>query len=791
MSSDNATSTPSSGTVRKRLRFNLEPSTAPGGPTDGNEQYQAPLKVATNSSKGFILASLPSEMQQKVQSESNKLLQSWSTYWNSQNTLNERNNDPEFIPPEAKIKLLLQPLERVSRDPGFISLSQQAGEVVKQCRKLLRGPVLAMHKMNAEALLLEIQEDFVKYTLMLTKLFIAHVVGKGYEVDQHLVVANLLANHENLILPWIKLQADDFKKIYREVSQLHEFPSSVQPPSSASGTGDSTNGQETSQSNETSGQNSNTGARRFQRMTVEEFLSKKASEGKLTLGELDHLNKGPTNLRLMFAENLGYDKNNPPPLQSSTEATDQMDIDGDSDGNRTTQDGLPGSSSTNNGTDGARQGVTNQGLVLSVLNHLSMTIKGALIDPIEQYRRQIELNAQAARVKKEIKKMNTVEQTDKVAERLESEPSADPTLLKILVKDGAEKAVKKILAEKESKSSKEKRGQGKSSLKSNATTSSSKKSSSKKSPGKRGNDSGAEDSNNATDTDKKGSAKRKSRNSSKKKKDATKTPRSMRIYGETLLDKRHSRPMNLAFHDLTTGKVIPKKFKAVLGLSYKFIITPGKTWSKVKPSLERFERDTHLKVFFADDPTEATAPPLRVKSIWRPPANAIPSEVDRRILAFSRGISSMFEERLGDSNLLPYQRRILFELRELRDYIIVKSDKGLGPCAIEFERYARAALVHLTNPDNYLMLTEAEATQMAKATVKSILGWKAKNRKYIDDDSAAYIEKKTVEHSKEPHGLFYIMLKIHKLGPSLDGPLKTRPVVSDCSSVIHPIGKLG
>ena len=96
-------------------------------------------------------------------------------------------------------------------------------------------------------------------------------------------------------------------------------------------------------------------------MTVEEFLSKKASEGKLTLGELDHLNKGPTNLRLMFAGNLGYDKNNPPPIQSGTEATDQMDIDGDSDGNRTTQDGLSGSSSTNNGTDGARRGVTNEG----------------------------------------------------------------------------------------------------------------------------------------------------------------------------------------------------------------------------------------------------------------------------------------------------------------------------------------------------------------------------------------------------------------------------------------------
>ena len=117
----------------------------------------------------------------------------------------------------------------------------------------------------------------------------------------------------------------------------------------------------------------------------------------------------------------------------------------------------------------------------------------------------------------------------------------------------------------------------------------------------------------------------------------------------------------------------------------------------------------------------------------------------------------MFQDRPGVSNLLPYQRRILFELKELRDYIIVKSDKGLGPCAIEFERYVRAALAHLTNPDNYLMLTEAEATQMAKATVKAIFSWKAKNRKYIDDDSAQYIEKKTTDHSKDPFGQFYVL----------------------------------
>jgi len=260
-------------------------------------------------------------------------------------------------------------------------------------------------------------------------------------------------------------------------------------------------------------------------------------------------------------------------------------------------------------------------------------------------------------------------------------------------------------------------------------------------------------------------------------------------YGETLLDKHHSRPKNLAFHDLTAGRVMPRACKSVLGLSYKFVPTPIKTWADVGPSLARFDRDTQLKVFFAGDPMENVAPPLRLKSTWRPPATAIPCEVDSRIAEFSRGIRKLYQERSGISNLLPFQRRTLFELKNLKDLIIVKSDKGLGPCAIEFERYVRGALAHLTNPDNYQMLTEAEAQQMAQATVKDIYGWISKNRKYIDDDSAAYIRKKTRENAEDPFGVFYVMLKIHKMGESYEGPLKTRPVVSDCASAIHPIGK--
>jgi hypothetical protein len=76
---------------------------------------------------------------------------------------------------------------------------------------------------------------------------------------------------------------------------------------------------------------------------------------------------------------------------------------------------------------------------------------------------------------------------------------------------------------------------------------------------------------------------------------------------------------HLAFHDLTTGGILPQSANTLLGLGLKYIPTPriNTLPDKQDKSLSRFERDFSLKVFFAGDTEESSSvnTKLRLKSI--------------------------------------------------------------------------------------------------------------------------------------------------------------------------------
>ena len=123
-------------------------------------------------------------------------------------------------------------------------------------------------------------------------------------------------------------------------------------------------------------------------------------------------------------------------------------------------------------------------------------------------------------------------------------------------------------------------------------------------------------------------------------------------------------------------------------------------------ALDRLERDIDLKVNFADSPMESEPSPLYVKSIWRPHPAVIPSKVTRRIAEFSRRIRAIFRRRPGKSNLLPLQHRLLAWLRKQTLYVIAMTNKGLGLFIVEYLRYAKDVLSHLTNQNVYQLLSK-------------------------------------------------------------------------------------
>ena len=131
------------------------------------------------------------------------------------------------------------------------------------------------------------------------------------------------------------------------------------------------------------------------------------------------------------------------------------------------------------------------------------------------------------------------------------------------------------------------------------------------------------------------------------------------------------------------------------------------------------------------------------------------------------------------------------KLKNMNHIIIGKTDKGLGPFAIEFVRYIEDGLRLLSSPKHYQFLTPQEATNRAQHVQVSIFRWIMQHRKFLTDMEAKYIRKGTAKASDDPFGHLYLMYKVHKDPVIIDEKLcwKPRPVVSDCASVTNALSK--
>ena len=232
---------------------------------------------------------------------------------------------------------------------------------------------------------------------------------------------------------------------------------------------------------------------------------------------------------------------------------------------------------------------------------------------------------------------------------------------------------------------------------------------------------------------------------------------------------------------------------SLLGLNLKFVVKPHYTTSHsvVNEGLDRLEREMHLKVFFGENTLDREKPPLYVSSGWRPNCSDIPQWVNDRLARFFKAILNKFKHRKVKSNLHPFQRQQLANLRQNQSIIIANTDKGLGPCAIELPRYIRDALIHLEDKETYTVLLKSEAMAEIKKVRREIKDWL---REFggedgdLDPDDERYIQRH-LDKNEDPFGYFYLLYKIHKLkDPEQTDLCPTRPVCSMCGSLTHPLG---
>lgn len=255
----------------------------------------------------------------------------------------------------------------------------------------------------------------------------------------------------------------------------------------------------------------------------------------------------------------------------------------------------------------------------------------------------------------------------------------------------------------------------------------------------------------------------------------------------------------MAFHDLTPNKSAPANAKSLLGLGPKFICKPKFTTGSIFTGYDRLEVDFHRRVFFAgdsesqNDSTSDDAPPppeskLYIRSKWRPDLSDIPDWVPARLSKFYVRVQKMYTKKHAESNILPFQERLLEKLASDPKHLYPLADKGLGPCAVLYEQYVEDCLVHLLNETVYERLSLEEALQ-ATATLKAKIGkWLDDYEHIVGPKVTEYIEDHMSVNSSSPFGQFYVMYKIHK-GIGKDGRWPTRPVSSDVTSIPHALGK--
>jgi hypothetical protein len=132
------------------------------------------------------------------------------------------------------------------------------------------------------------------------------------------------------------------------------------------------------------------------------------------------------------------------------------------------------------------------------------------------------------------------------------------------------------------------------------------------------------------------------------------------------------------------------------------------------------------------------------------------------------------------TNLTPYQTKLLEGLRVSDDYIVIPTDKNLGPAILERSEYTKRAFDdHLNDETTYSRLSSTAANARIILIETAI-------RKFIEDfwlpnDERTYLLRSL--EVKDKFAYFYLTAKVHKT------PWKTRPIVSISGSITHGLGR--
>ena len=176
-------------------------------------------------------------------------------------------------------------------------------------------------------------------------------------------------------------------------------------------------------------------------------------------------------------------------------------------------------------------------------------------------------------------------------------------------------------------------------------------------------------------------------------------------------------------------------------------------------------------------------PKIYIKSPdFKPPLTT--ENIENTINDIEKKINVIFRNKIikKQTNITRKQWRTIQKLHNNEDFIVLPSDKNLGPCITERKTYIERCLHdHLLDKNTYRKLSEAEAEFRVRTTITKCnkIIKKARFLGQTEDSELTFLIRGL--NINQRIARFYCMPKIHK------NPWKLRPVTSTCGSPLAVI----
>jgi len=224
----------------------------------------------------------------------------------------------------------------------------------------------------------------------------------------------------------------------------------------------------------------------------------------------------------------------------------------------------------------------------------------------------------------------------------------------------------------------------------------------------------------------------------------------------------------------------PPGINNLLGLGLKYCIATPKPNPNIKQCLLKMAykiRTKHYLNHKTPNTSNSYIPQLYIKlKNWNPPPAT--EHVENCLTRFEKLLTAATTANRNKTNpftnLTHNQQQTLQKLKDNTEFIIIPTDKNLGPAILTRQDYISQCLSEHLLTNIYLQLPETKAVDRIHSIKSTLIQIFNEHKHHLNDSEVTYFLRSFKTQHRTP--IFYGMPKVHK------EPMKLRPVVSCINS---------